>query len=73
MHSYKYMLYKLFIMQTEQAVFMYFACICILCMCKCVTTIKKRDLDFKRGQGGVRGRVWSEEKEVGNNAIILFK
>lgn len=48
------MFYTLFIMQIEQAVFMF------LCVGVCNNNAK-RDPEFKREQGGIYGRAWSKE------------
>lgn len=31
----------------------------------------KKDLEFERQQGGEHWRVWKEERERGNSAIVL--
>ena len=45
-------------------------CVCYVYMCGCAT-ILKRGHKFERGQGGVYGRIYREQREVRNDIIIL--
>lgn len=58
------------ITQTEQDVFRDM-CVCVLYVCMHVIAInKKRSHEFDKEQGAY-GKVWKEEREGGNDVIIL--